>query len=37
VTKQKKEIAEADTLIFAGFHPHECVLDMIKKPVNVVC
>lgn len=33
----KKEIAEANTLIVAGFHPHECILGMMKKPVNVLC
>jgi hypothetical protein len=33
----KKEVGKADTLIVAGYHPHECVLDMMTKPVNVVC
>ena len=33
----RQEIAKADTLIICGFHPHKDILDMLKKPINIIC
>jgi len=33
----KQEIAKADTLIICGYHPHKDILDMLKKPINIIC
>jgi hypothetical protein len=33
----KSDIALADTLIVAGFHPNECIINMMKKPIDVIC
>lgn len=32
-----QEIAKADTLIICGYHPHKDILDMLKKPINIIC
>jgi len=38
VTKDlKQEIAKANTLIICGYHPHKDILDMLKKPINIIC
>lgn len=38
VTKDlRQEIAKANTLIICGFHPHKDILDMLKKPINIIC
>jgi hypothetical protein len=31
------EIAKANTLIICGYHPHKDILDMLKKPINIIC
>ena len=33
----KQEIAKANTLIICGYHPHKDILDMLKKPINIIC
>ena len=33
----KSDISRADTLIIAGYHPHESIIGMMKKPIDVVC
>jgi hypothetical protein len=33
----RDEISKANTLIIAGFHPHKSILDLMQKPVQVVC
>jgi hypothetical protein len=33
----KQEIAKVDTLIICGYHPHKDILDMLKKPINIIC
>jgi hypothetical protein len=35
--KLRTVLTTADTLIIACFHPHQCIIDMMKKPVSVVC
>jgi hypothetical protein len=32
-----QEIAKANTLIICGYHPHKDILDMLKKPINIIC
>jgi hypothetical protein len=32
-----QEISKANTLIIAGYHPHKDILDMMKKPINIIC
>lgn len=31
------DISKADTLIIAGHHPHESIMEMMKKPIDIVC
>ena len=33
----RQEIAKANTLIICGYHPHKDILDMLKKPINIIC
>jgi hypothetical protein len=33
----RQEIGKADTLVIAGYHPHKDILDMMKKPINIIC
>jgi len=33
----KQEISKANTLIICGYHPHKDILDMLKKPINIIC
>jgi hypothetical protein len=33
----KKEISCSSTLIIAGFHPHKSIIDMMIKPVHIIC
>jgi hypothetical protein len=33
----QQELRELDTLIIAGHHPHKNILEMMKKPINIVC
>ena len=33
----RQEISKANTLIIAGYHPHKDILDMMKKPINIIC
>lgn len=32
-----EDLRDADMLIVAGYHPHRSVLDVMKKPIDVVC
>jgi hypothetical protein len=33
----RQEIGKADTLVIAGYHPHKDILDMMNKPINIIC
>jgi hypothetical protein len=33
----RQEISKANTLVIAGYHPHKDILDMMKKPINIIC
>jgi len=33
----RQEIDKANTLVMAGYHPHKDILDMMKKPINIIC
>jgi hypothetical protein len=33
----RQEIAKANTLIICGYHPHKDILEMLKKPINIIC
>jgi hypothetical protein len=35
--KLLSDIALSDTLIVAGYHPHSCIINMMKKPIDVIC
>jgi len=38
VTKDlRQEIGNTNTLIIAGYHPYKDILDMMKKPINIIC
>jgi hypothetical protein len=33
----RQEIGKANTLVMAGYHPHKDILNMMKKPINIIC
>jgi hypothetical protein len=38
ITKElQQELRKLDTLIIAGHHPHKNIIEMMKKPINIVC